>query len=598
MKVYYNSYELKKPFGAVKKNDEVLIQIKTDEKCKITLIIINIGQYENYPMEMNNEFIHSIKFNTKNYESIIFYFFKIEQGRNVFYYSNNSELLGGIGQIYEDIPSKFYQITIYEDKYIPPKWYSEGCIYHIFIDRFYNPHFNLEFINDDLTSIAGGNLKGIIDKLDYIQSLGISIILLTPIFQADSYHRYHITDFEKVEEELGGEDAFKLLIKELKKRNMRIILDGVFNHCCDNSKYFNAFFNFETIGAYQSKESPYYGWFIFNEYPDDYETFEDIKELPKFNTENESYLDYFLRNDNSIFKKWSNYGIDGWRLDAVNYMKNDFIKKFYTKVKNYDENMVVLIELWFDASNFGYYIENSLSDYEKELVSSNKDNNSFDFEKFKYKQNNFFSGYQTDSVTNYLLYNMIVKYLNHDYTCEIFKNKYYSLLENYPKQYLYSTMNFTGTHDITRIITVLKNNKNLLKLKLVLIFSLPGVPTIYYGDEIGLPGNNDPDNRKAYPWDSYDEDLLNFTKKLSDIRNKYNAFKKGDIKFIDHEKLLIIERRYNEEIFYIILNNTEENIEIELDLAIEDLFNEEVSLEIENNNFKIFKVIKNDIRVL
>ena len=275
-------------------------------------------------------------------------------------------------------------------------------------------------------------------------------------------------------------------------------------------------------------------------------------------------------------------------------MKNDFIKKFYTKVKNYDENMVVLIELWFDASNFGYYIENSLSDYEKELVSSNKDNNSFDFEKFKYKQNNFFSGYQTDSVTNYLLYNMIVKYLNHDYTCEIFKNKYYSLLENYPKQYLYSTMNFTGTHDITRIITVLKNNKNLLKLKLVLIFSLPGVPTIYYGDEIGLPGNNDPDNRKAYPWDSYDEDLLNFTKKLSDIRNKYNAFKKGDIKFIDHEKLLIIERRYNEEIFYIILNNTEENIEIELDLAIEDLFNEEVSLEIENNNFKIFKVIKNE----
>lgn len=564
--INFNSHDkkYKKPFGAVSKGSEVLIQIEVENDCDVYLIVDNQSHFERFKMKKNN-FMYSFNLDTSDYTTTIYYYFEIRYGNECIYYSNNSELLGGEGSVYEDIPNYFYQITIYDIKYPIPEWFLQSSIYQIFVDRFYNPEINLEELDYDLTSVYGGNLKGIIEKLDYIKSLGISTIYLTPIFEAEEYHRYHTKDYEKIEPSLGDEEIFTELVCEIKKRDMHIILDCVFNHCSWNSKYFNKSGLYDTIGAYQSKDSKYYGWFTFNDYPDDYYTYLDVKEIPKFNGDNKDLLDYLLYNDDSIIKKWMDYGVDGWRMDAANYMDDNYLEKIYGAVKDYNSDSVVIDEAWNDASNYNYY--------------DNKE----------YRR--FFAGNELDSMIHYPLHGLILEFIKGYYSADIFKSKYYSLMENYPSEYLYSTANFISNHDVGRALTALNEDFDNLKMAFCLLFSLPGIPIIYYGDEVGLDGGWEPDCRKAFPWSNINNEVLNLVKSLSFMRNNHIAFVKGDIEFIDFDNLLVFKRSYDGEDLIVVLNNKDENILFEYEYGLKDIFGIDDGLCIESHSFKIFEIV-------
>lgn len=564
--ITFNSHEnkYKNPFGAVSRGRDVLIQIEVTGDCEVYLVVDNESNIERYEMN-HKDSLYFFNLDTSKYRTTIYYYFEIKMGDECIYYANNSELSGGEGSIYRDVPDNLYQITVYDIKFPIPKWFLESSIYHIFVDRFYNSDINLENLNLDLESVWGGNLEGIISKLDYIKSLGVSTIYLTPIFEADAYHRYHTKDYEKIERSIGDEKIFAKLVDEIKKRDMHIILDCVFNHCSWNSKYFNKFNSYDTIGAYQSRDSEYYDWFIFNEYPDDYYTYLDVDELPKLNGENQNLLNYLLYDDNSIIKRWMDYGIDGWRIDAANYMDDSYLEKIYSTVKSYNPNAVVIGECWNDASNYEYY------------------------EYKKYRR--FFAGGQLDSMIHFPLHGLILEFIKGNYDADVFKSKYFSLMENYPLEYFYSTLNFISNHDVGRALSSFDGNKDYLKMAFFLLFSLPGVPTIYYGDEAGLKGGWEPDCRRAFPWSDIDDEILQTVKSLLSIRNSYDALKWGDIEFIDFDKLLAFKRKFNDEELIVVLNNTGEKILFEYEHDLKDVLCSDTDLNIGSHCFKIFKTL-------
>ena len=277
----------------------------------------------------------SIDIDTNNLYGINDYYFEIIYNNEVMYYGNNEEELGGIGKCYRYNP-KTYQLTVYKKREVP-KWYKEGIIYQIFVDRFFNGNDNgvvnnpkknsfiygnwddnPMYIRDKDGNIVrwdfyGGNLKGVIKKLPYIKSLGASIIYMNPIFEATSCHKYDTGNYEKIDEMFGTEEDFKTLCDEAKKLDIKIILDGVFSHTGSDSKYFNRYGNYDEIGAYQSKDSRYYSWYRFYEYPNKYDSWWGFDNQPNVDELNEDYINYIVKDNNSIISKWMNLGADGWR---------------------------------------------------------------------------------------------------------------------------------------------------------------------------------------------------------------------------------------------------------------------------------------------
>ena len=581
---YFNSYDenYKNIFGAIKKGQNVTLQVKLSVPCDVFMVLKTINGDERFKLNFNekigNNYFYSINIDTDSFLGPNFYYFEVENNDEKYYYGNNEDLLGGVGKLYDKKPKNLYQMYIYDIKFKVPNWYKHGVIYHVFVDRFKSSQKDLEAIDKDLTSIYGGNLEGIIDKLDYIKDLGVSILYLSPIFEAKTFHKYDIGDYELIDSDFGDLNIFNKLVSELKKRDMYLILDGVFNHCGDDSKYFNHFGNYETIGAYQSKESEYYNWFCFNEYPDDYSCWGGISELPEFNKSNASFLDFILYNPNSIIKQWLGRGIDGWRLDASDLLPDNFISEINRVVKKNNQNSVIIGELWNDATNFNYM-----------------KNNEFRL---------FMSGGELESVTNYPLHGLMLEFSKSNYTPDDFKKRYYSLLENFPIEYFYSTQNFLSTHDIERVLTLLDENINFLKFAILLSMTLPGVPFIYYGDEIGMTGGRDPDNRKAFAWHNINEDILSMYKQFVKLRNSYDAFKKGDIYFLDNTlPILAFKREYGDEKLLILLNNDDDvkfsandlNLDTSefklMDVFSNECYNKKDIIELVNYDFKVFKII-------
>ena len=581
---YFNSHDknYKSIFGAIKKGQNIALQFKSSVSCDVFIVFKNIEGIKRFKLNFNEKidrnYFYSINIDTNSYLGPVFYYFEIEFNNKKYYYGNNEDLLGGIGKLYNEKPENLYQMYVYDLKFNVPNWYKCGVIYHVFVDRFKSSHENLETIDKDLTSIYGGNLEGIIDKLDYIKDLGVSILYLSPIFEAKTFHKYDIGNYELIDSDFGDLNIFNKLVSEIKKRDMYLILDGVFNHCGDDSKYFNHFGNYETIGAYQSRESKYYSWFCFNEYPDDYSCWNNVPELPEFNKFNASFLDFILYNPNSIIKQWLDRGIDGWRLDAADLLPDNFISEINRVVKKNNQNSVIIGELWDDATNFNYM-----------------KNNEFRL---------FMAGEELESVTNYPLHGLILEFSKSNYTPNDFKKHYYSLLENFPIEYFYSTQNFLSTHDVERVWTVLDENINFLKFAILLSMTLPGVPFIYYGDEIGMSGGKDPDNRKAFTWHNINEGILSMYKQFIKLRNDYDAFKKGDIYFLDNSlPILTFRRKYDNENLLILLNNGDDikfsanelNLTMSefklVDVFSNNCFNKEDVVELFSYDFKVFKII-------
>lgn len=438
------------------------------------------------------------------------------------------------------------QLTVYRQDLDVPEWFLNSVIYQIFPDRFYRGDGPCEYkqdsfmyatwqdtpmyIRDEKNDIIrwdfyGGNLWGVCQKLDYIKALGADIIYLNPIFKSISNHRYDTCDYTQVDGLLGGEEAFAHLLEEAGKLDIGIMLDGVFSHTGNDSIYFDMY-NKYGKGAYHNGDSPYRNWYRFKE-DGTYECWWDIPAVPNVNELEPSYLDYIVRDDDSVIKTRGRQGICGWRLDVADELPGEFLRQLRAAVC---DDQVVLGEVWEDGSNKVSYGARRTYFTEKEL----------------------------HTVTNYVFHDNLLKFLQGEITSGELTEVFESLKENLPKHNFYALVNMTGTHDIVRLATVCGDH-DMVKAFSLVQFTFPGVPLVYYGDETMLEGELDPDNRRPMPWDSLDQASVKWFSSLAGLRKSDPCYTKGEITFVNmddsdifaykrtcegREKMIIIDRKH------------------------------------------------------
>ena len=548
--IQYNSWltSFKRPFGAIQENKTVAFSIKvasSEEILSVSLMMRKNHEIEETELApLDNNFYQGSYLMTLG-SGIYRYCFKIraknQEGQEfTIYYGHNHT--GGEGkQYFHEAEIEWYQMTCYKEIDAAPQWYREGIAYQIFPDRFFNgnpgqkinqPKKN-SFIygtkedtpcyvraeNGDILrwDFYGGNFKGIKKKIPYLKELGVTILYLNPIFEAASNHRYDTSDYFNVDPMLGTNQEFKDLLAELHEEGIRVILDGVFSHVGRNSRYFNYSSEYkEVIGAYQSKTSPYYEWFDFIDYPNDYQSWWGIKDLPTINKNKKSYQEFIYGKENSVIGFWQEMGVDGWRLDVVDELPNTFIEGIRSRVSQ-DSDKVLIGEVWEDATNKVSYNE------EKEYASHST----------------------LHGVMNYPLRQQIIDLVNERLSVGDILLEMMSLKENYPEHFSKNLLNNIGTHDTKRILAEVNESIDEAKLALTMMFMLPGVPCVYYGDEVGLTGETDPDNRRYFPWEEMNEELKAHSQELIHLRKNTRLLIDGHCHLIwNHQNNLFGIHRY------------------------------------------------------
>lgn len=461
-----------------------------------------------------------------------------------------------------------FRLLIHEPDFAPPAWFGEGVMYHVFVDRFcrgkggvdlqkgrgnrlavlendwengipqYPPYPGAELSNN---VFFGGNLWGVAEKLDYLESLGVKVIYLSPIFKAYSNHKYDTGDYMEVDPAFGGEAAFDHLLTEADARGMKVILDGVFNHTGDDSRYFNRYGTYDTVGAYQSKDSAYADWFCFREHPYKYESWWGIPILPKLNHSYEPCRRYFTDKD-GVCAHYVRKGIGGWRLDVADELCDPFLDELRASVKEASDGEAVIIgEVWENAADkvaYGY-------------------------------RRRYFRGKQLDSVMNYPVRSGILAFVR-DGDAQMLYDTLTELYGSYPRAVSDALMNLLGTHDTERILTVLgsdfedfdRSNDELARARLstaklvrglarlrmaaTLQYTVFGIPSVYYGDEVGMEGYHDPFCRFPFPWHEVETPvragLLEFYRALGELRMS-PAFHGGDFTILAHGRTYIMYER-------------------------------------------------------
>ncbi len=504
-----------------------------------------------------------------------------------------------------------FRLLVYSPEYKTPDWFHGGTMYQIFTDRFFCGKGEVGtrddvVVNDDWyggvkqyaeypgapvanNEFFGGNLWGIAEKIDYLQSLGVTVIYLNPIFEAYSSHKYDTGDYMKVDSMFGGDKALENLISKCKEKGIRIILDGVFNHTGNDSVYFNRYGKYDSVGAYQSENSEYKDWYFFKEYPDSYECWWNIEILPKLNPECVECRD-FLCNKGGVAEKYMKMGIGGWRLDVADELSNDFLDILRNTVKaSSDGEGIIIGEVWENAAD-----------------------------KIAYgKRRRYFRGKQLDSVMNYPVRNGILAFVK-DGDSESLYNVLTELYSSYPETVCHALMNSLGTHDTERILSVLgdkdvseltneelsthkmndaqrKRALNKLKIASVLQYTVFGVPSVYYGDEAGLEGGHDPFCRQPFPWGKENTELVAHYRKLGELRKENSVFADGKFKAISYQKGFIAYERYNEEENILVVANVDRCAKTSVigcevvDLLTGKIYNGRIS--VEPDTVMILKVI-------
>ncbi len=457
---------------------------------------------------------------------LYFYYFRLQTESGVRYYGRKRSDISGEGALSEQIPPA-YQITVYAEDRKPPQWYLHGMVYQIFPDRFYRAEKNSPIVSshqrgnrllhlnwyDDPIYLRdaktqevthwdffGGNLEGILEKLSYLVSLGVTAIYLNPIFEARSNHKYDTGDYRKIDSMFGDEKIFQRLCQQAKKRGVHIILDGVFSHTGSDSVYFNRYGHYEEKGAYQAVDSPYASWYRFKNHPHDYESWWGIWDLPNLNELDPGFLDFIIRQKDSVLKHWMSLGADGWRLDVADELPAKFIQMFKETMIQTNAESLLLGEVWEDASNKISYGE----------------------------RRRYFLGGELDGTTNYPLRNIMIAFILGDRSIQEVIDQMLTLQEHYPVRSFYAALNVLSTHDTKRLMSVFRGDKRRFMLAVLWQMCMPGVPHLYYGDEAGLRGAMDPENRKPYPWGREDEELLKAVGMLANIRKLYAVLQTGD----------------------------------------------------------------------
>lgn len=454
-----------------------------------------------------------------------------------------------------------WQLTVYEET-PTPQWFGEGISYQIFPDRFcrlaipgtdgmvgdryvhenwadapeWRPDPDGEVRNRDF---FGGSLAGISSRLSYLADLGVTTLYLCPIFESASNHRYNTADYTKIDPMLGTEEDFRSLCARAREKGIRVILDGVFNHTGSQSLYFNADGFYPTVGAAQSPDSPYADWFSFHPWPTDYDAWWGIRTLPAVREESPGYIDYIIEGENSIVRRWLRAGASGWRLDVADELPDWFIRKIRTVMDRDFPDAFLLGEVWEDASTKVAYS----------------------------RRRRYLLGRELHGVMNYPFRTSLLEYLRKE-QAEMFQEAMETLRENYPPAAFCSAMNFLGTHDTPRVLTVLgadvllesreeravyrlspgERDRGLRRLRLasLVLFTFPGAPTVYYGDEAGMEGFEDPFNRGTYPWGDEDRELLHWFGTLGRLRRDREALRRGDLRWLHASGPLLAFARVTE----------------------------------------------------
>lgn len=516
---------------------------------------------------------------------------------------------GDLRQGTESDHPRCWQLTVFDENFSTPEWFKGGIMYQIFPDRFcksgdipiaenkifrsdwggtprFRPNEYGKVLNNDF---FGGNFNGVREKLGYLSGLGVTVIYFNPIFKAYSNHRYDTGDYMQIDPLLGTEEDFDALVAEAKEKGIRIVLDGVFNHTGDDSRYFNKYGRYDEVGAYQSTHSPYADWYCFREFPDRYESWWGIETLPAVNEASASYQE-FIFGEKGVLKNWLRHGIGGYRLDVADELPAFFLKNLRKAVKEEDPEAVIIGEVWEDAS-----------------------------EKIAYgERRTYLQGYELDSVMNYPLKDAIISYMLTENTNQL-RNTIAMLIDNYPKKVLDCLMNILGTHDTPRILTVLGNQictnkeqmaitrmneeqrsraKKKLKIAAVLQFMLPGVPCIYYGDENAMEGYSDPFCRACFDWNHLDEDLGAFYRKLGDIRKNAlsDVLRDGIYREVFADaRCLVFERKSENRSAFVYVNNSPNEYSVTLKKRYRECFTNcvlEKKLEIKAYSYGIFSEAK------
>ncbi|MEG1684124.1 MAG: glycoside hydrolase family 13 protein, partial [Oscillospiraceae bacterium] len=474
-----------------------------------------------------------------------------------------------------------WQQTVYDDAVPTPDWFGRGVTYQIFPDRFARlsvpspeglvgnrrVHENwdeaMDFLPDPDGEVRncdffGGSLQGILSKLDDLAALSVTTLYLCPIFESASNHRYNTADYLKIDPMLGTESDFTALCTAAAARGMRVILDGVFNHTGSDSVYFNQNGFYPTLGAAQSPDSPYFGWYHFTDFPHSYDAWWGIRTLPAVCEDNPAYGDFIIENQDSVLRHWLRAGASGWRLDVADELPDAFIARMRSAMAETKPDSILLGEVWEDGSN-----------------------------KIAYSQRRrYLLGNETHGLMNYPFRTAALAYLLGG-DASAFRDAMETLREHYPPPAFYAAMNFLGTHDTPRILTALgastvpetktdraayrlsEGERDLglrrLRLAALLLYTFPGSPTVYYGDEAGMEGFEDPFNRATYPWGHEDAALRDFFRRLGGLRRTRPSLQAGDIcYFLAEGHGLAFARRADGQVSLTAINAGDAPLEVSL----------------------------------
>ena len=444
-----------------------------------------------------------------------------------------------------------FRMTVYRPDFKVPEWLGGGVMYHIFLDRFARGEGKVSYRNDIIfdedwengtpqyaeyrgaevknNHFFGGNLWGIIEKLDYLESLGVNILYLSPVFEAASNHKYDTSDYLKIDEGFGGREAFDALIEAVHARGMKIVLDGVFNHTGSDSRYFDEFCRYGLPA--ENPNSPYHSWYDFHapekEGAANYTCWWGIRILPRLNT----HIDFcreFFTGEGGVADHYMSAGIDGWRLDVADELPDRFLEELRNRIHSINPESVLIGEVWENAADKVAYG----------------------------KRRSYFRGAQLDSVMNYPTRKALLDFAEHG-DAKALAAALTDLYSSYPPEVSASLMNLIGTHDTERVLTLLGNPQKvrdnayalngiqaqirlslaerergvkLLKLISALQFTLFGFPCVYYGDEAGMEGMSDPFCRYPFPWHRIDTEINEHYRTLGAIRRAEDIFRGGEFK--------------------------------------------------------------------
>ena len=582
MRILFDSQQIqyKNPFGTLEPDQECTLTIHIPSSVQATRVecIIN---YENGTHAMNVLLTYKMK---KGPYDIFQGKFTLPCTGLFFYYFYISKPCGGFRLFKEGSQTNMeagdlWQVSCIPADFTTPDWAKGAVIYQVFPDRFHavgkpdltgklEPYTVHKHWNEDVdwrptadgqvlnNDFFGGNFRGITEKMDYIASLGVGILYLNPISKSFSSHRYDTGDYKTPDPMLGTEADFADMCRAAHDRGIRVVLDGVYSHTGSDSLYFNKNGTFPGKGAYQSQESPYSSWYTFYRWPGSYRSWWDFDTLPTVNKMAPGFLDYIIRDEDSVVAHWMKLGADGFRLDVADELPDEFIRLLRKRIRGIKPDALLIGEVWEDASN-----------------------------KIAYGQRRrYFTDGELDSVMNYPFRTAIINFMRGFDSGRGLKDTVMSIMENYPPQVAACNMNLLGTHDTPRILTALvddfdgsreekakrrlsRNQMEVARERLLMAsfrqYTLPGSPSLYYADETGMEGYKDPFNRRTYPWGREDQELVNHFRHLGRLRRELTPLRLGDIQFFQAaDKHLGFTRTYQGQTVKIYVNRSGDPWEI------------------------------------